>query len=87
MDTTKPPLSPSDLHPIYNKIKTYPFSTDNEFQSGLRVILSTPLPTLTPSEIRTRTLQAQCFYISRCATPPTPIFAFPRKKIKLITFF
>lgn len=68
--TTSKAFSPSTPHAIYNQIKTYPFSTDLEFQSGLRAILSKH--SLTSSEIRTRTLQAQCFYISRCATTPVP---------------
>lgn len=46
---------------VFEQIESYPFSTDQEFQSGLSTILSSN-PTQDPELL---TLRARCFYFAR----------------------
>ena len=48
---------------LFRQVLAYPFSTDPEFQQGLRAILDSAS---NPEEIEALTLDAQCYYYARC---------------------
>ncbi|MCJ1477291.1 hypothetical protein MMC13_005962 [Lambiella insularis] len=66
--------SPLSFTPIFHLLDTYPWSTDPEFQHGLRAILGPPP---SPSQAEQLTLRARCFYYSRKHnTPPIDFDAY-----------
>ncbi|KAI4228393.1 MAG: hypothetical protein L6R36_001676 [Xanthoria steineri] len=58
---SSPALPPATETEVFQRIESYPFSTDPEFQSGLSTILSSN-PAQDPELL---TLRACCFYFSR----------------------
>lgn len=60
------PVSAQSLH-LFHQVFTYPFSTDREFQQGLRAILDSASSS---EQAETLTLDAQCFYYARCVVVP-----------------
>ncbi|KAL2013422.1 hypothetical protein VTN00DRAFT_947 [Thermoascus crustaceus] len=66
---------------LFERVKSYPFSTDTEFRNGLAVILGHPNTPATEDEIDREddlVLQAKCFYFSRkeSLTPPLNFSAY-----------
>lgn len=57
--------APSSADDVFEKLETYNWDDDVEFQSGLSAILGT---NSTPEQAVELTLRARCFYYSRCAT-------------------
>lgn len=53
----------SQFPDLFRQVFNYPFSTDREFQQGLRAILHSAS---SPEEAEALTLDAQCFYYTRC---------------------
>ena len=49
---------------LFLEIESYPWDTDDEFQSGLRAILG---PNPAPEQAEQLTLRARCFYYARQA--------------------
>lgn len=58
---SSPTLPPAPDPSVFQRIESYPFSTDPEFQSGLSTILSSN-PAQDPELL---TLRARCFYFAR----------------------
>lgn len=52
---------------LYEQLDAYPWSTDPEFQGGLRAILG---PVQDPAQIAHLTLRAKCYYYARKAGVP-----------------
>ena len=50
---------------LFQQLESYPWDSDNEFQSGLQAILG---PNPTPEQAQQLELRARCFYFSRYAT-------------------
>lgn len=53
---------------LFEKFKSYPFTTDQEFANGLSIILRHPETPASEDEINREddlVLQAKCFYFSR----------------------
>ncbi|PWY74636.1 hypothetical protein BO83DRAFT_336132 [Aspergillus eucalypticola CBS 122712] len=60
-------LQPSEIE-LFERLSSYPFSTDREFAVGLSIILGHPESPASEEEINRNddlTLQAKCFYFSR----------------------
>lgn len=62
----------AELRPLeveqFERLSSYPFSTDREFAAGLSIILGHPELPASETEINRSddlTLQAKCFYFSR----------------------
>lgn len=61
--TSDPPTHPS--HTLYTQVESYPWSSDQDFQTGLAAILG-PSPSTSPqSQLEDLTLRARCFYFTR----------------------
>lgn len=56
-------LASSQSPDLFRQVSAYPFSSDREFQQGLRAILDSAS---SPEETDALTLDAQCFYYARC---------------------
>ncbi|KAF2280381.1 uncharacterized protein EI97DRAFT_439408 [Westerdykella ornata] len=56
------PETPSNAHDVFEKLETYNWDDDVEFQSGLSAILGNNCP---PEQAAELTLRARCFYYSR----------------------
>ncbi|MCJ1259604.1 hypothetical protein MMC24_007443 [Lignoscripta atroalba] len=52
---------------LFQQLDTYPWDTDEEFQTGLRAILG---PNPSPEQAEQLTIRARCFYYSRQAFRP-----------------
>lgn len=91
LDSVSPATSPGNdsnaINPqpceisLFERVKSYPFSTDPEFRNGLAVILGHPNTPATADEIDCEddlVLQAKCFYFSRKEnlTPPLNFSAY-----------
>lgn len=53
---------------LFERLRSYPFSTDSEFANGLSIILGHPGSPANEAEINREddlVLQAKCFYFSR----------------------
>ncbi|KAB8342901.1 hypothetical protein FH972_022498 [Carpinus fangiana] len=57
---------------VFQKLESYSWDTDAEFQSGLTAILGPEPATLSESRLHDLTLHARCFYFSRTAPQPVP---------------
>ena len=66
MNTSLPDQSTFSSNPdsFFQQIDTYNWSTDSEFQSGLRAILGSS-NSLPQEQAEQLTLRARCFYFSR----------------------
>ncbi|KAL9638610.1 MAG: hypothetical protein Q9164_001442 [Protoblastenia rupestris] len=68
-----PPLAPPNPNSIFQQLEAYPWSTDPEFQIGLRSILvSNPAA----EQAEHLTLRARCFYFARKKGVPIDFSAY-----------